>query len=252
MSLTATADLKAAASWMLRHPYPRRGRFSLLCVRRVSIRWISSSDKETFERSTDPNFRLCWAMNSLGVVIAVGRDVERFRAGDRVFARVAKDRGGAFAEQACVDEEFVAHMPQSLDFVAAAAVPLAGLTALQALRDELRIRPGQRLLISGAAGGVGTFAIQIAKGMGAQVTATASNRGEALVRSLGADEIIDYTRQDIAKVDRKFDAGLDLVGGTTLAQMSAMESDRARDAPASSIDIFSCIQAAATSLTSPN
>jgi NADPH:quinone reductase-like Zn-dependent oxidoreductase len=154
-----------------------------------------------------------------GVVIAVGRDVERFRAGDRVFARVAKDRGGAFAEQACVDEEFVAHMPQSLDFVAAAAVPLAGLTALQALRDELRIRPGQRLLISGAAGGVGTFAIQIAKGMGAQVTATASNRGEALVRSLGADEIIDYTRQDISKVDRKFDAGLDLVGGTTLAKM---------------------------------
>jgi NADPH:quinone reductase-like Zn-dependent oxidoreductase len=154
-----------------------------------------------------------------GIVIAVGRDVERFCAGDRVFARVAKDRGGAFAAQACVDEEFAAHMPQSLDFVAAAAVPLAALTALQALRDELRIRPGQRLLISGAAGGVGTFAIQIAKGLGAHVTATASNRGEALVRSLGTDEVIDYTRQDISKADRKFDAGLDLVGGTTPAKM---------------------------------
>ena len=154
-----------------------------------------------------------------GVIIAVGRDVERFRAGDRVFARVAKDRGGALAEQACVDEDYAAHMPQSLDFTAAAAVPLAGLTALQALRDELCTRPGQRLFISGGAGGVGTFAIQIAKAMGAHVTTTASNRGEGLVRSLGADEIIDYTREDISKLGPKFDAGLDLVGGATLVQM---------------------------------
>jgi alcohol dehydrogenase len=154
-----------------------------------------------------------------GVTIAVGRDVERFRAGDRVFARVAKDRGGALAEQACVDEDYAAHIPQSLDFAAAAALPLAGLTALQALRDELCIRPGQRLLISGGAGGVGTFAIQIAKAMGAHVTTTASNRGEALVRSLGADEIVDYTREDISRLEPKFDAGLDLVGGATAMQM---------------------------------
>src|SRR5260370_772463 len=98
-----------------------------------------------------------------GEVIAVGSDVKRFRVGDRVFARVAKDRAGAFAEQACVDEEHAAHMPRNLDFAAAAAVPLAALTALQALRDELGVKPEQKVFISGGAGGVGTFAIQIAK-----------------------------------------------------------------------------------------
>jgi alcohol dehydrogenase len=154
-----------------------------------------------------------------GEVIAVGHDVKRFRAGDRVFARVAKDRGGAFAEQACVDEDIAAHMPRDLDFTAAAAVPLAGLTALQALRDELGVKPGQQVFISGGAGGVGTFAIQIAKWLGAHVTTTASKRGEALVRSLGCDEVIDYTASDISKGGRRFDAGLDLVGGKTLEQM---------------------------------
>ena len=154
-----------------------------------------------------------------GEVIAVGSDVKRFRAGDRVFARVAKDRAGAFAEQACVDEDHAAHMPRDLDFAAAAAVPLAGLTALQALRDELDVKPGQRVFISGGAGGVGTFAIQIAKWLGAHVTTTASQRGEALVRSLGCDEVIDYTSQSISRAGRGFDAGFDLIGGNTLEQM---------------------------------
>jgi NADPH:quinone reductase-like Zn-dependent oxidoreductase len=154
-----------------------------------------------------------------GEVIAVGSDVKRWRVGDRVFARVAKDRGGAFAEQACVDEDHAAHMPRDLDFTAAAAVPLAGLTALQALRDELGVKPGQRVFISGGAGGVGTFAIQIAKWLGAHVTTTASKRGEALVRSLGCDEVIDYTTQDISKAGGRSDAGFDLIGGKTLEQM---------------------------------
>ena len=154
-----------------------------------------------------------------GEVIAVGKDVKRFRVGDRVFARVAKERAGAFAEQACVGEDQVALMPREMDFAAAAAVPLAGLTALQALRDELGIKPGQKLFISGGAGGVGTFAIQIAKWLGAHVTATASKRGEALVRSLGCDEVIDYTADDISKLGRRFDAGFDLIGGKTLTQM---------------------------------
>jgi NADPH:quinone reductase-like Zn-dependent oxidoreductase len=154
-----------------------------------------------------------------GEVIAVGSGVERFRAGDRVFARLAKDRGGAFAEQACIDEAYAAPMPRDLDFAAAAAVPLAGLTALQALRDELDVKPGQRVFISGGAGGVGTFAIQIAKWLGAHVTTTASKQGEALVRSLGCDEVIDYTSQDISAAGRRFDAGLDLIGGKTLEQM---------------------------------
>jgi NADPH:quinone reductase-like Zn-dependent oxidoreductase len=154
-----------------------------------------------------------------GEVIAVGSEVKRFRAGDRVFARVAKDRGGAFAELACVDEDHAALVAPNLDFTAAAAVPLAGLTALQALRDELGIKPGQKVFISGGAGGVGTFAIQIAKWLGAHVTTTASKRGEALVRSLGCDEVIDYTAQDISKAGRRFDAGFDLIGGKTLEQM---------------------------------
>ena len=154
-----------------------------------------------------------------GVAVAVGSEVKRFRAGDRVFARVAKDRAGAFAEQACVDEDHAALMPRTLDFTTAAAVPLAALTALQALRDELAVKPGQNVFISGGAGGVGTFAIQIAKWLGAHVTTTASKRGEALVRSLGCDEVIDYTVQDISSEEGRFDAGFDLIGGKTLEQM---------------------------------
>jgi NADPH:quinone reductase-like Zn-dependent oxidoreductase len=166
-----------------------------------------------------PKLPLVLGNELAGEVIAVGRDVKRFRVGDRVFARVAKERAGAFAEQACVDEDDVAQMPRNLDFTAAAAIPLAGLTALQALRDELHVKPGQKLFVSGGAGGVGTFAIQIAKWLGAHVTTTASKRGEALVRSLGADEVIDYTVQDISSVAARFDAGFDLIGGKTLAEM---------------------------------
>jgi NADPH:quinone reductase-like Zn-dependent oxidoreductase len=166
-----------------------------------------------------PKLPLVLGNELAGEVIAVGGEVTRFRVGDRVFARVAKDRAGAFAEQACVDENDAAHMPRNLDFAAAAAVPLAGLTALQALRDELNVKPGQKLFISGGAGGVGTFAIQIAKWLGADVTTTASKRGEALVRSLGCDEVIDYTIQDISSEKDRFDAGFDLIGGKTLAQM---------------------------------
>ena len=166
-----------------------------------------------------PKLPLVLGNELAGEVVAVGSDVKRFRVGDRVFARVAKDRTGAFAEQACVDEDDAAHMPRNLDFTAAAAVPLAGLTALQALRDELHVEPGQSVFISGGAGGVGTFAIQIAKWLGARVTTTASQRGEALVRSLGCDEVIDYTSQDISKTEARFDAGFDLIGGKTLQQM---------------------------------
>jgi len=151
-----------------------------------------------------------------GEVIGVGSGVTRFRPGDRIFARLAKYGGGGFAEQVCVDEAHAAHMPKNIDFAEAAAAPLAGLTALQALRDELDVGPGKNVFISAGAGGVGTFAIQIAKWLGAHVVTTASKRGEALVRSLGADEVIDYTTEDISKLGRRFDAGFDLIGGETL------------------------------------
>lgn len=154
-----------------------------------------------------------------GRVIAVGTGVTDFAPGDRMFARLAKDNGGAFAERALVDADYAAAAPTSVDDITAAAVPLAGLTALQALRDVLKVQPGQRILISGGAGGVGTFAIQLAKWMGLHVTTTASARGEGLVRSLGADEVIDYTAQRIDALPRDFDAGFDLIGGDTLDQM---------------------------------
>jgi NADPH:quinone reductase-like Zn-dependent oxidoreductase len=166
-----------------------------------------------------PRLPLVLGNEFAGEVIAVGEKVKRFRLGDRVFARVEKDRLGAFAEQAAVGEDCAAHLPSGLDFATAAAVPLAALTALQALRDELGLKPGQKVFISGGAGGVGTFAIQLAKWLGAEVTTTASKRGEALVRSLGADEIIDYATDDLSRIGKDFDAGLDLVGGEALDRM---------------------------------
>jgi alcohol dehydrogenase len=151
-----------------------------------------------------------------GVVEATGAGVTRFAAGDRVYARVDKDVMGAFAEFAVVQEAHAAPMPATLGFAAATAVPLAALTALQALRDELQLRAGQRVFIPGGAGGVGTFAIQLAKHLGAQVATTASPRGEALVRRLGADIVIDYTRERFEETLSGYDGAFDLVGGDTL------------------------------------
>jgi alcohol dehydrogenase len=157
-----------------------------------------------------------------GEVVAYGEQVKRFRIGDRVFARVAKERMGAFAQFAIVEDDHAAVIPASLNFETAAAIPLAGLTALQALRDELHVARGQRIFISGGAGGVGTFAIQIAKYLGAEVATTASPLGEALVRQLGADMIIDYTREQPASVLSGFDGAFDLLGGDTLEQAFAI------------------------------
>jgi alcohol dehydrogenase len=123
---------------------------------------------------------------------------------------------GAFADYAVVPESLLARMPASLDFNAAAGVPLAGLTALQALRDELHVKKGSRIFIPGGAGGVGTFAIQLAKWLGAEVTTTASPRGRALVERLGADVVIDYTTQRFEAHVHDMDGVFDLVGGETL------------------------------------
>lgn len=153
-----------------------------------------------------------------GVVASVGSGVTRFAVGDRVYARLDKDSMGGLAEQVVVHEDHLAKMPASLTFEVAAAVPLAALTALQALRDELRLESGQRVFISGGAGGVGTFAIQIARHLGATVATTASPRGEALVRRLGADVAIDYTRERFDDVLHDYDAAFDLLGGDDLAR----------------------------------
>ena len=151
-----------------------------------------------------------------GIVEACGPSVSAFREGDRVFARMDKAAMGAFAEYAVVPEGLLAKIPDALDFDAAAGVPLAGLTALQALRDELKLRPGLRVFIPGGAGGVGTFAVQIAKVLGAHVTTTASPRGRALVERLGADEVVDYTTERFEDRVRDMDGVFDLLGGDTL------------------------------------
>lgn len=151
-----------------------------------------------------------------GVVEACGSAVTKFAIGDRVYARVDKDKLGAFAELACVREAIAAKMPETIDFSHAAGVPLAALTAMQVLRDELQAKPGMRLFIPGGAGGVGVFALQLARHYGATVATTASERGAALVKKLGAEVIVDYTKQRFEDVLKDYDGVFDLVGGDTL------------------------------------
>jgi NADPH:quinone reductase-like Zn-dependent oxidoreductase len=139
-----------------------------------------------------------------GRVEAVGRDVKQFQSGDAVFG-VTGFAGGGFAEYVCAPETKLARKPANLSFEDAAAVPIAAITALQGLRDKGRIQRGQRVLIDGASGGVGTFAVQIAKSFGAEVSAVCSTRNVATARSIGADHIIDYTREDFRKSGQRYD-----------------------------------------------
>ena len=148
-----------------------------------------------------------------GHVEAVGKKVTRFKPGDEVFGAGR----GAFAEYAMASEDNLAPKPRSLTFEQAAAIPVAGLTALQGLRDKAHLRPGQRVLIYGAGGGVGTFAVQIAKAFGAHVTAVTSTSNVDLVRSIGADEVIDYAMEDFTKLGQRYDVLFDLGADRSLA-----------------------------------
>ncbi len=150
-----------------------------------------------------------------GTVEAVGKDVTQFRPGDEVFG----GKTGAFAEYVCVREErAVVPKPADVTFEQAAAVGVAGLTALQGLRDKGQIQPGQQVLINGASGGVGTFAVQIAKALGAEVTGVCSTRNVELVRSIGADHVVDYTREDFTRSDRRYDLLLDVAGSRSWSE----------------------------------
>ena len=150
-----------------------------------------------------------------GTVEAVGKNVTQFKPGDDVFG----GRGGAFAEYVCRRAEgAVALKPANLTFEQAASVNIAGITALQALRDKGKVQPGQKVLINGASGGVGTFAVQIAKTFGADVTGVCSTRNVDLVRSLGADHVIDYTKEDFAKGTERYDVILDNVPNHSLSE----------------------------------
>lgn len=150
-----------------------------------------------------------------GVVEAVGRDVTELRPGDEVFGA----REGAFAEYVLGRVRDFVPKPAGLGFEQAAAIPLAATTALQALRDQGQLRPGQRVLVLGAGGGVGSFAVQLAKALGAEVTATTSPRHLEMVRAIGADEVVDYTREDVTRNGPRFDLILDVGGYRSLGDL---------------------------------
>jgi NADPH:quinone reductase-like Zn-dependent oxidoreductase len=149
-----------------------------------------------------------------GTVEAVGKAVERLRPGDEVFGWCS----GAFAEYAAAPEEQFLTKPANLTFEQAAAVGVSATTALQLLRDDGKVEPGQKILINGAAGGVGTFAVQIAKAFGAEVTAVCSTRNVDVVRSIGADHVIDYTKEDFTAGGPRYDLILDNVGNHSMAR----------------------------------
>jgi NADPH:quinone reductase-like Zn-dependent oxidoreductase len=144
-----------------------------------------------------------------GRVEAVGREVNQFKPGDEVFGDLSGCGWGAFAEYVCANENALLLKPTNMTFEQAAAVPLAGVTALQGLRNKGQIKSGQKVLINGASGGVGSFAVQIAKSFGAEVTGVCSTKKVEMVRSIGADHVIDYTQEDVTQSGQHYDLILD-------------------------------------------
>jgi NADPH:quinone reductase-like Zn-dependent oxidoreductase len=161
-------------------------------------------------------------MDLAGRVEAVGEQVTRFRPGDAVFGWA----DGSYAEYASVPEDHLAPMPASIGFEQAAVVPISGFAALQAVRDEGEVQPGQKVLVIGAAGGVGSFAVQLAKAFGAEVTGVAGTAQLDLVRSIGADDVIDYTREDVTDGTRHWDVILDTAGHRSLSRLRRALSRR--------------------------
>jgi NADPH:quinone reductase-like Zn-dependent oxidoreductase len=152
-----------------------------------------------------------------GRVEAVGRNVAQFQVGDEVFGCIPLHELGSFAEYVCAQEDAVALKPAKMTFAQAAAVPLAAFTALQGLRDKGQIKLGQKVLVNGASGGVGTFAVQIAKAFGTEVTGVCSTRNVDMVRSLGADHLIDYTKEDFTQNGQRYDLIFDAVGNRSVS-----------------------------------
>ncbi|WML56110.1 NAD(P)-dependent alcohol dehydrogenase [Neobacillus sp. PS2-9] len=153
---------------------------------------------------TKPKYRIPGGDIS-GRVEAVGKDVKQFQPGDEVFGDLSVCGWSGFAEYVAVPEHALALKPANLSFEEAAAVPMAGVTALQGLRDKGKIQSGQKVLINGASGGLGTFAVQIAKSFGAEVTGVCSTRNIDILQSIGADDVIDYTKEDVTKKTKTFD-----------------------------------------------
>ncbi len=172
---------------------------------------------------TGSKFPIILGFDVSGEVIETGSQVTQFKPGDLIYARLDQPTGGAYAEYAAVSEKVAALKPTSVTHEQAAAVPLAAMTALQALRDEGRFEVGQKVLINGASGGVGTFAVQIAKGLGSgEVTGVCGSKNIDLVKSLGADRVIDYTQQDFTQDSTKYDIVFDVVGNRSLSDCKSV------------------------------
>ena len=184
-----------------------RGTWHLLTGRPYLMRLIGFG----FRRPKNP----VPGLDVAGVVVAVGAEVTRFQVGDEVFG-IAR---GSFAEYAAAREDKLAHKPTNLSFEQAAVVPISASTALQGLRDAGRVEAGQKVLVIGASGGVGTYAVQLAKAFGAEVTGVCSTAKVDLVRSLGADRVIDYTREDFADGVEHHDLILDIGGNSSLSRL---------------------------------
>ncbi len=152
-----------------------------------------------------------------GRIEAVGGNVEQFQPGDEVFGELAMSGWGGFAEYASAPENVLALKPSNLTFEEAAAVPQAATVALHGLRDKGQVQPGQKVLINGASGGIGTFAVQIAKSFGAEVTGVCSTRNLEMVRSLGADHVIDYTQEDFTQNEGRYDRIIDIVANRSMS-----------------------------------
>ena len=171
-------------------------------IRRGEIKFLTGFFK--------PNKKIL-GVDLAGEVIGIGDKVENFKAGDHIFALRGIAKGGGYAEYICIPDSSAVLKPKNLSFEEAAAVPLTATTALQALRDKGKIKSGGKVLINGASGGVGTFAVQIAKAFGAEVTGVCSSKNVELIKSLGADEVIDYTKDDFTKSNQTFDIVFDIV-----------------------------------------
>ena len=198
-------------------PAPRKGEV-LVRVHAAGVNPVDWKIRSGAAKGFNPKLPQIPGFDVSGVVAALGEGVERFAVGDAVYAYLALGRGGAYAEYVAVPERELAPKPAKVDHVHAAAVPLAALTAWQALFDTAGLKEGQTVLVHAGAGGVGHFAVQLAKAKGAKVIATASARNHKFLRALGADEVIDYTKQKFEELVRDVDVVLDPIGDDTLAR----------------------------------
>jgi NADPH:quinone reductase-like Zn-dependent oxidoreductase len=206
-------------------PVPKRGQVL------VRTRFIGVNPKDVivrkgkFQIATGKRFPLIVGHDIAGEVVeaGVGSDIAE---GELVFGMINDFAGRAYAEYAAVDAQQLAKVPSSIELRVAAAAPLAAQTALQALRDDAHLKPGQNVLINGASGGVGVFAVQIAKILGAQVTAVCSHRNTELVRELGADRVIDYTKTDLVDLGERFDAIFDVFGNYSFDRLKHLLTPR--------------------------